>query len=1048
MIFSRENIKNINISALIRDSLDEGNLETIVFIVPTNRWARTLKKELIESSPNRSSEKINIETLTTITQKLLQSYDKYDLISSATSYVFLKETIEEAEIEYFDSYKNEVPDGILEELNNVIGEYKKEGIDSARLLASSEELSGYEKAKVFGIARIIDIYTKKCFAARTIEIGDIYSIIANLPQEKFSELFNKNFPSAVYIYINGFNEFSSLELNIINKLSFIGGIKIFVNLDYNPRNEKLHKHLMTAYESFIAYDYNILGDINDHTKSSLYLKEYLSQNFLRSVKKKEDRFPIIKLEGEDRYKEVELIAREIKLLINEGIEPHKIAVVFNLIKEYSPLVREIFSIYDIPFNLSDRYSLDTIPVISSIINFLEIEEEDYFYKSFFRGISSKFLSISDTDFTKLLKISSELRIISGYKNWVDSINIQLSKGDDPELTNALKGIKYVHDTLKPFVEPQPIESFLENLKNLIQNTGLFYKMLQSETDNAEKNVKALSVFYESIFEVLMQMKTYDGESKLYSLSEYLNILRTICKWSRFNVKERSDYGIQITTLEEIRGLDFDYIVIGGMCDGDLPTKQNSDIFLFGDIKKQIEMQFSKDAYKFYQTLSMYKKGIYLSTPAFGKNSNFEESYLIKALDRILNISCKNVTDYKDAIFSKKEFFIEVGKLRGDELRVIKFLEDNLGMDESSQSNSELENINQVQGDVDRYSIFYGEENIIDNKRKINLFNDIEIDQIRIDKKKKNEYNGFIGETHLLPPAFEKVYSITQLETYAKCPYKYFVERILHVDTIEDPDENITSLEIGSLLHTILYKFYLEILKKSIVLKNCSNEVFNYSLDLIMKIGKDELDEYRFDREKSFYEIEQIFGIEGDREKSILYQFVSYERENEDGFKPSYFELEFGMNGLIPIVINDVKIKGKIDRIDIKENNIGIIDYKKSIAQVVKKDIIEGLSLQLTIYIAAALEILKNKLEKEMFPEFVSYYSLKYNKKDFGLRKFPRNRDKNKLEYYIELSKNHIKNYVESIDKGIFNLTNLEGQKKPCMNCDFSNMCRIAEFLPY
>ncbi|MDX9924232.1 MAG: exodeoxyribonuclease V subunit gamma [Ignavibacteriaceae bacterium] len=1048
MIFSRENIKNINISALIRDSLTEGNLETILFIVPTNRWARTLKKELIESSPNRSSEKINIETLTTITQKLLQSYDKYELISSATSYVFLKETIEEAEIEYFDSYKNDVPDGTLEELNNVIGEYKKEGIDSARLLASSEELSGYEKAKVFGIARIIDIYTKKCFAARTVEIGDIYSIIANLPQEKFSELFNKNFPSAVYIYINGFNEFSSLELNIINKLSFIGGIKIFVNLDYNPRNEKLHKHLTTAYESFIAYDYNVLGDINDHTKSSLYLKEYLSQNFLRSVKKKEDLFPIIKLEGEDRYKEVELIAREIKLLINEGIEPHKIAVVFNLIKEYSPLVREIFSIYEIPFNLSDRYSLDTIPVISSIINFLEIEEEDYYYKSFFRGISSKFLSISDTDFTKLLKISSELRIISGYKNWVDSINIQLSKGDDPELTNALKGIKYVHDTLKPFVEPQPIESFLENLKNLIQNTGLFYKMLQSETDNAEKNVKALSVFYESIFEVLIQMKTYDGESKLYSLTEYLNILRTICKWSRFNVKERSDYGIQITTLEEIRGLDFDYIFIGGLCDGDLPTKQNSDIFLFGDVKKQIEMQFSKDAYKFYQTLSMYKKGIYVSTPAFGKNSNFEESYLIKALDRILNITSKNAVDYQNAIFSKKEFFIEVGKLRGDELRVIKSLEDKIGMGEPAQSNSELEKLIKVRRDLDRYSTFYGDENIIDNNRKISVFNDIEIDQIRIDKKKKSEYNGFIGETYLLPPAFEKVYSITQLETYAKCPYKYFVERILYVDTIEDPDENITSLEIGSLLHTVLYKFYLEILKKSIVLKNCSNEVFNYSLDLIMKIGKDELDEYRFDREKSFYEIEQIFGIEGDREKSILFQFVSYERENNNGFKPSYFELEFGMNGSLPIVVNDVKIKGKIDRIDISGNTIGIIDYKKSIAQVVKKDIIEGLSLQLTIYIAATLDILKNKLEKEMFPEFVSYYSLKYNRKDFGLRKFPGNRDKNELEYYIELSKKHIKNYVESIDKGIFNLTNVKGQKKPCNNCDFSHMCRIAEFLPY
>ncbi|MFA7289572.1 MAG: PD-(D/E)XK nuclease family protein [Melioribacteraceae bacterium] len=1013
MIFSRENINNINISALIRDFLDSRNLDSILFIVPTNRWARTLKKELIDKSPNKSSEKINIETLTTLSRKLLQSYDSYDLINSATSYVFLKETIQEAEIEYFENYKNEVPDGILEELNNVIGEYKKEGIDSKRLLEQAEELTGYEKSKVFGIAKIIDIYTKKCFAAKSLEIGDIYSIIANLQQDRFFELFTPNFANVNNIYINGFNEFSSLELNIINKLSFVNGVKIYVNLDYNPINEKLYRHLNTAYESFIAYDFKIIGDINDQTKSSSHLKEYLSHNFLRSVKNKEEKFQIIKLQGEDRYKEIELIAREIKLLIRQEVNPHKIAIVFNLIKEYSPLIREIFSIYEIPFNLSDRYSLDTIPVISSIINFLEIEEEDYFYKSFFRGISSKFLSISDTDFTNLLRVSSELRIISGYKNWIDSIESVLSKNYDEELSDALKGIKSVHKTLKPFVEPQAIETFLENLKNLIQNTGLFYKMLNSETDNAEKNIKALSVFYESIFEVLMRMKTYDGESKLYSLSDYLHILRTICKWTRFNVKERSDYGTQITTLEEIRGLDFDYIFIGGLCDGDLPTKQNSDIFLFGDVKKQIEMQFSKDAYKFYQTLSMYKKGIYLSTPSAGKNSNFEESYLIKALDRILNIIPKTAVDYNDSIFSKREFLIEAGKLG-----------------------------------TERYNVFYGEKNILGEEREETLFKQIAIDKKRADKNNINEYNGIIGKTDLLLPAFEKIYSITQLETYAKCPYKYFVERILNIDTIDDPDENITSLELGSLLHTALYKFYIEIKKKSIVLKNCSPKVFDYALNLLMKIGLETLDEYKFDRVKSFYEIEQIFGIEGDREKSIIYQFLKYESEDGSNFDPSYFELEFGMNGSQPIEINDVKIKGKIDRIDINDDKIGIIDYKKSIARVDKKEVVNGLSLQLTIYISAAIDILKNKLEKEMFPEYVSYYSLKYNVNDFGLKKFPGERDKEGIEYFIEQSKEHIKSYVESIDAGIFNLTKLEGSKKPCDNCDFSKVCRIAESVPY
>ena len=65
---------------------------------------------------------------------------------------------------------------------------------------------------------------------------------------------------------------------------------------------------------------------------------------------------------------------------------------------------------------------------------------------------------------------------------------------------------------------------------------------------------------------------------------------------------------------------------------------------------------------------------------------------------------------------------------------------------------------------------------------------------------------------------ESQFSITQLETYAVCPYRYFAERVLRLDIFEEPTEEIEALELGSLIHSILFVFYSKLKKENIVLE--------------------------------------------------------------------------------------------------------------------------------------------------------------------------------------------------------------------------------------
>ena len=74
------------------------------------------------------------------------------------------------------------------------------------------------------------------------------------------------------------------------------------------------------------------------------------------------------------------------------------------------------------------------------------------------------------------------------------------------------------------------------------------------------------------------------------------------------------------------------------------------------------------------------------------------------------------------------------------------------------------------------------------------------------------YNGAVDDPALLAWLAEefgdrRLWSPTQLEAYAKCPWAYFSGRLLHVEKLEDPDEDIDPIERGNVLHDALRRFY-------------------------------------------------------------------------------------------------------------------------------------------------------------------------------------------------------------------------------------------------
>ena len=56
---------------------------------------------------------------------------------------------------------------------------------------------------------------------------------------------------------------------------------------------------------------------------------------------------------------------------------------------------------------------------------------------------------------------------------------------------------------------------------------------------------------------------------------------------------------------------------------------------------------------------------------------------------------------------------------------------------------------------------------------------------------------------------DRMWSATQLEAYAKCPWSYFASRLLRLERFEDPDDSIDPAVRGKILHFALERFFVQ-----------------------------------------------------------------------------------------------------------------------------------------------------------------------------------------------------------------------------------------------
>lgn len=205
-------------------------------------------------------------------------------------------------------------------------------------------------------------------------------------------------------------------------------------------------------------------------------------------------------------------------------------------------------------------------------------------------------------------------------------------------------------------------------------------------------------------------------------------------------------------------------------------------------------------------------------------------------------------------------------------------------------------------------------------------------------------------------------SVTMLESYAMCPFKYALERILNIKEPLEKRASIDFRDVGSMLHTIIEKFYKQLNLIGKPFSTFTKEMKEMAETALMDIFEEEwavIESRHLDFSKLQLSIEKE-----DWQKKLHKWWLAEKKhfwENKQLQSMHLFRLEEAIE--LDLKIDEYKIitlSGKIDRIDIDENGFVIYDYKSGQASLnFEKEVRPGLKLQLPLYLVAMEKRLAN-----------------------------------------------------------------------------------------
>lgn len=907
----------------------------------------SLSKFIIEKIGKSPEEPLtNTGKIMLLTKILSDINDKLDLFKNAYRNIDFVQNISmlisnikdyNFDREFFASIKEADIDPILKikfkEIKLIYDTYNKE---TTNTYEDSEDRLKYviEKLDTCDFLRSANFYFDKFDSMSELRLEFIQGLLKLGCKVSFGLTFDGRYFKNPYDYnLSIYDE----GRNFIRKLKDISNVKI-IDLEEDNYKTTCINHLLDNFESY---------------NPKIYDGKCENISILQST---------------STSSEVENIALLIKENINSGKRYKDFSIIMTDEEEYKNQIIRIFERYSLPYFLDNTKKMTDNHIIKSWMAALRIVLYDFKKEDILAFIRSGIYDFGSNAYEKTISFQNYLenRKIKNTMILDDkyfTLDYDFYK-DDPQLLKLkekeLEDINYIRNELiellmplyklskKPFsakniateifrlLDKEGFKKAIENYQEVLKENG--------DLSNVEENDQ----MWDKFMNILDQMVRILGESKT-TFGHVFKLIEAAIKDTNIGIIPPTKDHILVTDFSRDRVTDSKYKIILGMNDVFFPSN-SKDEFLINKIEKEklkennVDLkvyEVNRDDRELLNMLRMISSSeeIYFSYALSDKdNVAINKSItLIDIMKMFKDIKPKDlaVLKLKDKKFSKDM----IARLSME--KIWKIMRNERICDEDKNLAKIFIEYSKLSGD---YGIF--ERGLLYTNDKDNLS----------DKNRKGLYS-------------KNRWNVSEMETYSKCPYKYFFA--YGIKPYEKEEYDVDFLEIGNIVHSNIENFSKKL--KDLNLETVSEEDLEKLIyEDFEEALKKNLDKTRKEDAKNKYILGKIFDNTKQNSKQILKQLSKGE------FRIEALEEKFAKNGLYPEVYVDEKnyLEGRIDRLDRYKDYVRVIDYKTGNKEIRIYNILNGLDLQLVVYMMSARKKREGEKIEELFPVGAFYLPLK------------------------------------------------------------------------
>lgn len=743
-------------------------------------------------------------------------------------------------------------------------------------------------------------------------------------------VFTINPPAAEYGKLSNFDEQYEVKktINHITELARENNIEIenihYMSKNYKKYNEEIEflKNNYFKYR-FTPYDNNISN-----------IKIYRANNL---------------------YQEIDKICCEIKGLVqNKGYRYKDIALIIGSDDYEIPLACSLKK-YDIPNFLDSRKSIVSHPVAEFITAAVDIIAYNWNNNDVFKLLKTGFTDIS---FERIYSLENYVRAngIDKYKwnkEWKYGFKSEEKGIDKPDKEYIEETRNMLFEILLPLKEnynqsrKAEVRDITESIYKVLENVSATEK-IQSEVKNAEEkgDVVKASVnreIWNVITDVTEKMVSILGNEKV-TLREYSKILKSGLSTVTIGIAPPAQDYLIVGDMERTRLSDIKAMFVVGANDGNIPVRMTEKGIFTDDEKAVMEDNNVELAPRIVQMTNNGRLGIYFN--------------LIKA------------TDYLCLSYP-------TGSIKGEGLKPsgiiskIQSLFPKLSEEIVSDTGSEKEILSGKSAAFDKLIQAVGNEEDSEFLKELYLYykNDDEYG-----KKIRQIKDGIFSQIpqsyldeKLIPNLWDRVLSkgsVSKLEKFTGCPFKFYMEYILRAR--EKEIYKLKNNDIGILSHRVMEEFSKYITERGIDWNITNKEYTDAFVDTHISQFVNEMNTDIFESNRNSAILNKI------KQAAKFALWANVEQIKASKFKPENFEISFGRrNSKIPAIEIEIdngkilRLNGVIDRVDkmLKEDGsvyVKIVDYKSSAKKLDINKIYNGLQLQLALYMDTLVENMKVK----------------------------------------------------------------------------------------